>query len=143
MKKLVFAAALMLGTAAVAQDATQDDMTTDTTTQTEPVPAPAPAPGPAPAPTMTAQPTGPAQTVAPGNQAPERDARGIPVVSDPAQAPSGTNQPVSAPPGAQVVASSNQQAAFQTQAATKEYPPCTKEVTDGCVQTYERGRRPR
>jgi hypothetical protein len=139
MKKLVFAAALMLGTAAIAQDATQDD--TDTTTQTEPAPPPAPAP--APAPTMAAPPAGPPQTVAPGNQAPERDARGIAVVSDAAQAPSGTNQPVSAPPGAQVVASSNQQAAFQTQPAAKEYPPCTKEVTDGCVQTYERGRGPR
>jgi hypothetical protein len=146
MKKLVFAAALMLGTAAVAQDATQDDTTTDPTTQTEPAPAPAPAPAPtpapAPAPTMTAPPAGPPQTVAPSNQAPERDARGIAVVSDAAQAPSGTNQPVSAPPGAQVVASSNQQAAFQTQPAAKEYPPCTKEVTDGCVQTYERGSRP-
>lgn len=114
MKKLVFVAALMLGTAAIAQDA------------------------------ATTQPSAGGQTVAPGNQAPERDARGIPVVSDPAQAPAGANQPVSAPPGAQVVVSPNQSAAFQTQPAAKEYPPCTREVTDGCVQTYERGsRRPR
>jgi hypothetical protein len=138
MKHIVFAAALMLGTAAVAQNATQDDTTTDPATATE-----APAPEPAPAPAQTTSPsTAPGQTVAPGNQAPERDARGIAVVSDPAQAPAGANQPVSAPPGAQVVVSSNQQAAFQTQPATKEYPPCTKGVTDGCVQTYERGRRP-
>ncbi len=81
------------------------------------------------------------QPVAPGNDAPERDARGIAVVSDPATAPAGANQPVSAPPGAKVVVSSNQNAVFSTQQAAKEYPPCTKEVTDGCVQTYERGSR--
>jgi hypothetical protein len=82
------------------------------------------------------------QTVAPGNNAPERDARGIPVVSDPATAPAGTNQPVSAPAGAQIVPSPNQAAAFATQPSTKEYPVCSRTVTDGCVQSYERRRRP-
>jgi hypothetical protein len=81
--------------------------------------------------------------VAQSNAAPERDARGIPVVSDPAAPPPGANQPVQAPPGAQVTANPNQAAVFQTQPAAKEYPPCTREVTDGCVQTYERGRGPR
>jgi hypothetical protein len=99
MKKLVFVAALMVGTAAVAQ------------------------------------------TVAPGNTAPERDARGIPVVSDPATAPSGANQPVSAPAGARIVPADNQSAVFQTQPSTKEYPVCSRTVTDGCVQAYERGSR--
>ena len=102
MKLVLFAAALTLGSAAVAQ-----------------------------------------QTVAPGNNAPERDARGIPVVSDAATAPSGANQPVSVPAGAQVVPASNQRAVFSTQTAAKTYPPCTREVTDGCVQAYEVGRRPR
>lgn len=139
MKTIVFAAALLVGTAAVAQGQAQDDTTADTTTQA----AQAPAPAPAPAPATEAPAAAPTQTVAPGNQAPERDARGIAVVSDPAQAPAGANQPVSAPPGAQVVISSNQQAAFQTQPAAKEYPPCTKDVTDGCVQSYERGRGPK
>ena len=32
-------------------------------------------------------------TSAPGNSAPERDARGIPVISDPADVPAGFNQP--------------------------------------------------
>jgi len=81
------------------------------------------------------------QTVAPGNNSPERDARGIPVVSAPATAPAGANQPVSVPAGAAVVPAPNQAAVFSTQASTKTYPPCTREVTDGCVQTYERGVR--
>ncbi|HWH22391.1 MAG TPA: hypothetical protein VNT25_03740 [Allosphingosinicella sp.] len=71
----------------------------------------------------------------------ERDARGIPVVSAQAEAPSGANQPVSIPAGAQVVPSPNQRAVFATRQATEEFPPCTAERTDRCVQTYEgRGR---
>jgi hypothetical protein len=61
-----------------------------------------------------------------------------------AVAPPGTNQPVNAPPGARVIPADNQAAAFATRPATTEYPPCSKTVTDGCVQTYEKGvRRPR
>ena len=75
-------------------------------------------------------------TVPPGNTAPERDARGIPVVSDPATAPAGFNQPPP-PAGTQVTIPANQSAA--TQPATKDYPACSATVTDGCVQTYERG----
>ena len=79
-----------------------------------------------------------AQTpVAPGNTAPELDARGIPVVSDPATAPAGTNEPVSVPPGAQVVVNPNQAAAFTPQPATEVAPPCSRTVTDNCTQTYE------
>lgn len=80
------------------------------------------------------------QNVAPGNNAPETDARGIAVVSDAAVAPSGANVAVQVQPGAQVVPAPNQSAVFAKQASTKTYPPCTKGVTDGCVQTYERGR---
>ncbi|MBX3562358.1 MAG: hypothetical protein KF780_11165 [Sphingomonas sp.] len=80
-----------------------------------------------------------AQTDAPA-QAPERDARGIPVVSTPATAPGGANQPFSVPPGAQVVLSPNQQQVFTPQPAQGEMPPCTREVTDRCTQTYERSR---
>lgn len=72
---------------------------------------------------------------------PEVDARGIPVVSAPATAPAGANQTVSVPAGAQVVPAPNQGAVFSTQASAKTYPPCTRDVTDGCVQTYERRRR--
>ena len=82
------------------------------------------------------------QTVAPGNSAPERDARGIPVVSDPATAPAGTNQPPpTVPPGARVVPNPNQAAAFATQPSTGEKPPCSRTVTDNCTQTYEVGGR--
>jgi len=100
MKSALFAAALLLGTAATAQ-----------------------------------------QTVAPGNDNVERDARGIPVVSDPATAPAGTNEVVNVPAGATVVANPNQQAAFSTRPADQEYPACSRTVTDNCVQNYERRRR--
>ena len=80
-------------------------------------------------------------SVAPGNQAPERDARGIAVMSDPAMAPAGANQ--MAPGGGTVVPASNQAAVFTTQASTENYPACSRTVTDNCVQSYERGRRPR
>ena len=73
---------------------------------------------------------------------PERDARGIPVVSAPAMVPQGANNMTPVPPGAQVMANPNQAQVFATQQSTKDYPPCTREVTDGCVQTYERGRAP-
>ena len=79
------------------------------------------------------------QTVAPGNAAPERDARGIPVVSDPAMAPAGANEPVSVTPGATVVPNPNQSAAFASQPAAEDYPACSRTVTDNCVQAYERG----
>ena len=55
--------------------------------------------------------------------------------------PPGANQPVSAPPGAQVVANPDQASVFATRPATAEYPACSKTVTDGCVQTYEKGVR--
>ena len=82
----------------------------------------------------------PPTTVPPANTAPERDARGIPVVSDPATAPAGTNAPVPAGP---VTISPNQAAAFATQPSTGEKPPCSRTVTDNCTQTYERRARPR
>ena len=80
--------------------------------------------------------------VAPGNSAPERYARGIPVVSDPATAPAGVNGPVpTAGANVQVVPAPNQGAAFATQASTENYPVCSRTVTDNCVQNYERGAR--
>jgi hypothetical protein len=57
--------------------------------------------------------------------------------------PPGANEPMVAPPGAVVVPNPNQAAVFTPQAAQKEYPPCSKTVTDGCVQTYEKGARRR
>jgi len=86
--------------------------------------------------------TASAATTAPGNTAPERDARGIPVVSDPATAPAGVNGPVpTGGPNVQLVPAPNQSAAFAPQPSTETYPVCSRTVTDNCVQNYERGRR--
>src|SRR5687768_2010941 len=74
MKTILFAtAALVTAGTALAQTTTDTTMTTTTTT------------------TATQ-----GSTVAPANTAPERDARGIPVISDPATAPAGVNVPVTA-----------------------------------------------
>ena len=105
MKTLLFAAALLAGTAALAQ--------TD-----QPLP-----------------PTG--GTSAPGNTAPELDARGIPVISDPAEVPAGFNPP----PGTNTGAPSTARPAPMP--SNEEYRACTRQITDNCVQTYERGRSPR
>jgi len=109
MKSTLFAIALGLGTAAVAQSDMQQ-------------PAPAPPAG--------------GSTVAPGNTAPARDARNIPVISDPAVAPPGFNQPAQ-PGGTGVPASARP----TPQPATENYPVCSRTVTDNCVQGHERGRR--
>ena len=83
----------------------------------------------------TAQPPPGGETVAPGNTAPERDARGIPVISAPAVAPPGWN-------GVGAPAPANQPA--PSMGAATDLPPCSRTVTDRCVQTYERGAgRPR
>ena len=109
MKSALFAAALLFGGAALAQT----DMQTGTTT------------------------TATGQTVAPGNTAPERDARGIPVVSDPAAPPPGFNEPPQ--PGGTGASPSSP---APTQPSTENYPACSRTVTDNCVQAYERGRSP-
>ena len=115
MKAILFTAALCLGGAALAQT-TDSTMTQTTTTASE------------------------GTTVAPGNTAPERDARGIPVISDPATAPAGVNMPVTAGPNVQIVAPSSPQT-IASQPSTENYPVCSRTVTDNCVQNYERGRR--
>jgi hypothetical protein len=111
MKTALFAAALLMSTGAIAQT-----MTT---------------PPPAPADSATSP------VVMPDNTAPRVDNNGIPVISDPATAPSGFNQA----PGMNGVGGPyvdpSQPPAPQT--ATGDYPPCSRTVTDHCIQTYERG----
>lgn len=82
------------------------------------------------------------QVSAPSNSAPERDARGIPVISDPAEVPPGANETTPIPPGAVYTPNPNQAQVFTPRPATENYPPCSRTVTDNCVQTYERGRGP-
>ncbi|WP_157217052.1 hypothetical protein [Flavisphingomonas formosensis] len=68
------------------------------------------------------------------------DARGYKVVSSPATAPAGANQPFTPSPGAQIVVDPAKQAAvFTPQPADGTAPPCTKTVTDRCVQDYRGG----
>ncbi len=76
-------------------------------------------------------------TSQPSNSSPERDARGIPVISDPANVPAGFNNPPGM--GGPMADPSSPPA---SQPATESYPACSRTVTDNCVQTYERGRRP-
>ncbi|HEX5183684.1 MAG TPA: hypothetical protein VFW19_11110 [Allosphingosinicella sp.] len=108
MRAVIVAAALLIGTAAYAQDSGGTGGTQDTNA------------------------TAGGQTVEPSNAAPKRDAHGVPVISAPATAPSGWNQP----PGTAGVAPASQPAGTQGNAGP--LPPCTRKVTDNCTQTYER-----
>jgi hypothetical protein len=86
----------------------------------------------------TAMPAASGQVVAPSNANPEHDARGIPVISDPAVVPAGFNGTTGAGVGGPMVDPAT--GATVTGAETS-HPACTKTVTDNCVQTYEKGRR--
>jgi hypothetical protein len=130
MNRVAFVVALLIGGVALAVSGgalaqTETDADT-TTTDTEMTTS-----------TTTSMSTG--RTVAPSNAAPELDARGIPVLSDPATAPPGVNEPHVIPPGMVVTVNPNQQFAFQSQPATESYPACSRTVTDNCVQAYETG----
>ena len=109
MKIVMFAVALAMSGAAFAQS---EPMTTDKPEMVVPM----------------------SQTVAPDNSNPELDARGIPVISDPAFVPAGFNMTPGV--GGPFVDASSPAA---TEPATESYPACTREITDNCVQTYERG----
>ncbi len=126
MKSAIFAAALLVGGAAYAQS------TPPTPTGTTPPPDTS---------NMATSQTG-TQTATPGNQNPERDARGIPVVSDPAEVPAGANQSAEIPAGATFQPNPNQAQVFTPRPASQEYQACSRTVTDNCVQSYERGRSP-
>lgn len=77
-----------------------------------------------------------AQLVQPSNSNPERDARGIAVISAAAVAPAGWN---GVPAGA--MGGPELDPATGEAAGTGSYPACSATVTDRCLQTYERGRR--
>lgn len=118
MRTILFAAALTMGSVAFAQ--------TQPTTSPEPTPQ---------------QPSG--ETVDDPSQAtgPEGVTQQGTVPDGQATAPPGTNQmPMQ---GTSPMMSSDSNIAMTPRAATTDYPPCSRTVTDSCVQTYERGRRPR
>lgn len=74
--------------------------------------------------------------VQPSNAAPERDARGIAVISAAAAVPAGWNGVSGTSMGGPLV----DPATGQAVGAEAAYPACTATVTDNCVQTYERGK---
>ena len=129
MKTALFATALLISTAAIAQ-------TTDTT-----APPPDPTMTPAPIATTTPAPADSATSpvVMPDNTAPATDNVGTPVISAPATVPTGFNQaPGMNGVGGPYVDPSQPPAPM---AATGDYPPCSRTVTDHCIQLYERGVR--
>ena len=109
MKTVLFVAALAISGAALAQ--------TDTT---------------------TADPAAGSTVSAPGNTAPETDARGIPVISDPAQIAAGLQS--AGPAGRD---RRQPEPAAGAAAGDRGLSACSRTVTDNCVQAYERGARPR
>ena len=127
MKTIAFAAALAMSSAAFAQTAT--DMET-TASDTDMVAATEYDAGAAMAGSHIVQPS---------NASPERDMRGIAVISAPAMVPAGwNNMPASG------MAMGGPLLDPETGAEVSEtasYPACTATVTDNCVQSYERGRR--
>jgi hypothetical protein len=111
MKIALVAAALLASTAAYAQTTTQDT-TMPANSATSPV-------------------------VMPDNSAPRVDNNGNTVISAPATAPAGFNQaPGMNGVGGPYVDPSQPPAPM---AATGDYPPCSRTVTDHCIQLYERG----
>ena len=76
--------------------------------------------------------------VHPSNADPERDARGIAVISDPAAVPAGWNGTTGTAMGGPLV---DPATGATVDTTNTSYPACTATVTDNCVQTYERGRR--
>ncbi len=125
MKALLFAAAISVSGIAIAQNTSSQDTNTTATQGTDT--------------TDTAQPSG--QTVDDPSQStgPQGVTQQGTDPSGQATAPAGTNQPPMGTGMAQPMP--NQQAAFTPRPAAGEYPPCSRTVTDACIQTYERGVR--
>jgi hypothetical protein len=148
MKLVLFAAVLSVSGIAFAQSTTAQDTNTTATQGTAGTQDTSATPDAAAQGTTGAQDTATQGTAQPSGQ----------TVDDPSQstgpqgvtqqgtdpsgqaaAPAGTNQ---MPAGSGMAApAADQQAAFTPRPAAGEYPPCSRTVTDSCVQTYERGTR--
>jgi hypothetical protein len=76
--------------------------------------------------------------VQPGNASPERDARGIAVISAAATVPAGWNGVTGTAMGGPLVDPATGATIDDT---NHSYPACSTSVTDNCLQSYERGRR--
>ncbi len=73
--------------------------------------------------------------IQPGNSNPERDARGIAVISAPASVPGGWNGTAGTAMGGPLL-----DAGTGASAGAQSYPACSAAITDNCIQSYERGR---
>jgi hypothetical protein len=87
--------------------------------------------------TATAEASASGVLVQPSNASPERDARGIAVISDPAVTPAGWN----GTPSASAMGGPELDPVTGEPVDPETYPACTATVTDNCLQTYERGRK--
>jgi hypothetical protein len=137
MKIAAFALALLAGSAAFAQiDVTAEDQAWEgdgaltTAFETEGAYS-APAGD-----TLAALPAASAAVVQPSNAAPERDARGIAVISAAAVVPAGWNGTAAGT----AMGGPELDPATGEPVAPASYPACTATVTDKCVQDYEVGR---
>ena len=141
MRTVAFAIALLMGGAAVAQTTTTTqpyvDVGTKTTTHTAHGTTTPTSHGTVHTTTHGRTMAASGYVAAPSNADPERDARGIPVLSDPAVIPAGWNGTTGMAVGGPLVDVST----GETVTGPAGYPACTATVTDNCVQAYERGRR--
>jgi hypothetical protein len=165
MRTTAIAIALLLSGSAIAQTTSDADMTTDTevttqadvTTDTDPMATDmSTSPDVTTDMTTSTDPAMPVTTdtsttttlatnmtpasgaiVQPGNADPERDARGIAVISDAAVVPAGFNGVTGTAVGGPLVDPATGQT---VESADASYPACTATVTDNCLQTYEVGR---
>jgi hypothetical protein len=137
MKTFAFAASLLLGGAAFAQADTyvtsptayDGDGLATLAYETDVTPAGAYAASDLAAAT-------PGAVVEPSNAAPERDARGIAVISAAAVVPPGWNGTAAG----EAMGGPELDSVTGEAVAPESYPACTRTVTDKCLQTYERGR---
>lgn len=143
MRTAAFAIALLMSSAAVAQTtAAETDMDVNAQVQTDTgiaadVDADVHATTSAHT-TAANMPMASGPVVQAGNSNPERDARGIAVISAAAVVPAGWNGVAGTAMGGPLVDPATGATIDDT---NHSYPACSASVTDNCLQTYERGRR--
>lgn len=145
MKTTAFAMALLIGGAAFAQTdmaaetAYDGDGTATLAYETDASMGTADtafAPSEATTSLANALPAASGATVQPSNANPERDARGIAVISDAATVPAGWNGTAAG----EAMGGPELDPVTGEPAALASYPACSRTVTDHCLQTYEKGR---
>ena len=142
MRTAAFAIALLMSSAAVAQTTPEAEPDMGVTAEAQPgftaaVDADVPA-TPSAHTTAANMPMASGPVVQADNSNPERDARGIAVISAAAVVPAGWNGVAGTAMGGPLVDPVTGATIDDT---NQSYPACSASVTDNCLQTYERGRR--